>query len=483
MRQNTLARWILFLACLAGWLYPTGGVLASQPYSSVAQSEVTAFDLIVAMNTQRASYGLPALIEDPVIDAVAQATADFMAASNMSSHIGNVSGRLAAAGYGGGPKVYGTENFAIGYYSIDEIMAVWADEAHMLSVVIPAYCNVGAGTAKAANGMTYYVFQAAYVAGKACGEYTSVGGSKTNPDGSTNTGRAGGVSQLIVPVKVAAPDADGKVYHVVAAGQSFWSIAVAYKITIKDLEVWNNLSKESSLLIGQKLFIPGPATKGFVTPTPMGMVITTTPGPDGKVVHAVQPYQTLSSIAQAYGVQVDAILALNRIDINTPLQIGQNLLIKPSNITPSPTRRPLTPIEKITPASDGKYYHTVKSGENLVWIADLYKVGLKDLMSWNGLKETSVLFPNQKLLLQITPPPTATPTPNSATATPTPALVLPTSTSTLPPTQSVVPLTPTATAADGGAPDAANPSIWFILMGVAVVGIFLIAFFTYKKQV
>src|SRR5512145_3022703 len=57
-------------------------------------------ELILAMNTLRVSNGLPALIEDPIINAVAQSTAETMAANQMSSHIGDVRGRLAASGYG-----------------------------------------------------------------------------------------------------------------------------------------------------------------------------------------------------------------------------------------------------------------------------------------------------------------------------------------------------------------------------------------------
>ena len=486
MHSKPLVRQILFLALLAGLLFPAASIFAFQAPASLAKSEVTAFDLIIAMNTLRVSNGLPMLIEDPIIDAVAQSTAQVMAANHMATHIGNVSGRLSAAGYGGGSKVWGTENFALGFYSIDEIMAIWSDEAHMLSVAQPAYCNVGAGVAKSSNGMTYYVFQAAYTSEKSCGEYTSKEGATTNPQGSTNNGRAGGVSQLIVPVKIAAPDAEGKVVHVVQAGQSFWSIAVAYKITIKDLEVWNNVSSEAKLLIGQKLFIPGPNTKGYATPTPVGIVQTSMPGPDGKVVHSVQAYQTLSTIALAYRVSVDTILTLSQIGIDAPLQIGQKLIVRPSNITPSPTQRPLTPIEKITPAGDGKYYHMVKSGENLAWIADLYKVSLKDLMSWNGVKASSVLQPNQKLLLLVTPPVTATPTPSLASATQTARLVLSTITSTLLPTLTVLP--PTSNPPASNPPAAALETsggktslTWILLIGLVAAGLILVGLISHKK--
>src|SRR5512134_3235058 len=200
--------------------------------------QVSAFDLILAMNTLRVSYGLPALIEDPIVNAVAQSTAATMAANNMSWHIGDVRGRIAAAGYGGGGTVWATENFAVSSVgmAIDEIMAAWADPDHMRPAVNPAYCNVGAGVAQTSDGRIYYVLQAAYVAGRECGSAspsspgTPQAGSIPNP-----------VSQLIIPVKIATPDPEGRIYHVVQAGQSFWSIAIAYQITIHDLEVWNTL--------------------------------------------------------------------------------------------------------------------------------------------------------------------------------------------------------------------------------------------------
>src|SRR5512138_3654063 len=140
--------------------------------------QASAFDLILAMNTLRVSYGLPALIEDPIIDAVAQSTAATMAANNMSWHIGDVRGRLAAAGYGGGGTVWATENFAVysGGTSIDVIMSIWSDADHMRPAVEPAYCNVGAGTAQTSDGKVYYVLQAAYVSGRECGSSSSSGG-------------------------------------------------------------------------------------------------------------------------------------------------------------------------------------------------------------------------------------------------------------------------------------------------------------------
>ncbi|MGE5251065.1 MAG: LysM peptidoglycan-binding domain-containing protein [Bacteroidota bacterium] len=408
MRLRGFLVWCMLIVVGVNALRPPQAVKAA-PFN-----QASAYDLIIAMNTVRVSNGLPPLIEDPIIDAVAQSTAAIMAANNMSWHIGDVRGRLAAAGYGGGGTVWATENFAVssGGMGIDEIMAVWADPDHMRPAVNPAYCHVGAGTAQSSDGRIYYILQAAYVSEHECGS------TLYPPGGTPGTSGPLGVSQLIVPVKIATPDAEGKIFHIVQAGQSYWSIAIAYQITIRDLEVWNNLSRTIPLRTGQSLFIPGKNTQGYATPTPFGMFAIQTPDADGRIIHTVEPYQALISIAEAYRVPVDRILALNGLQADWPLRIGQKLVISPGNITPSPT---LNSLQKLTPGADGKYYHLVRSGETLSWIADLYDIPLSSLMAWNGLDTASVIRPEQRLLLLVTPPATATLTPRPATVTPSPA--------------------------------------------------------------
>ena len=149
------------------------------------------------------------------------------------------------------------------------------------------------------------------------------------------------------------------------------------------------------------------------------MIVPSTPDAEGRIIHTVQPYNNLIKIAEAYNVTVDTILALNSWKTDWPLQVGQKLVISPGNVTPSPTPHPLTPVEKLTPAVDGNYYHIVQSGETLSWIAGLYKIALGDLMAANGLNNASIIIPGQKLLLQVTPPVTATYTPGPPTDTPT----------------------------------------------------------------
>jgi LysM repeat protein len=406
----------LLLLFATGAFSPPAVVKAEEAAPAPA-GQVSAYELILAMNTLRVAYGYPPLIEDPIINAVAQNTAATMAANNMSWHIGDVRGRIAGAGYGAGGTVWATENFATGNMGLDEIMAVWADPDHMRPATTAAYCHVGAGIAQTGDGRYYYILQAAYVSGQECGSSAPSVVNGTVQAGVPNPGYG-----LIQPVKIATPDADGKVYHEVAPGQSFWSIAIAYQITIADLETWNNLSRDTPLSTGQKLFIPGKNTAGYATPTPFGMIVPAARSADGRIVHKVAAYQTLSTIAAAYQVSVETILAMNGLQEDWPLQIDQELVISLGDITPSPT---LSAIQRLTPEADGLYYHTIQSGETLFGIANGYAVSLADLMAWNGLATDSVIFEGQKLLLRVTPPPTAT-LPATQTPLPTPTRLTPT---------------------------------------------------------
>src|SRR5215216_6559280 len=186
MRFQRFLSWLIMLIMLIvfgmGAFHRPQAVRADEIHPAPAK-QVSAYELILAMNTLRVSYGLPALIEDPIVNAVAQSTAATMAANNMSWHIGDVRGRIAAAGYGGGGTVWATENFAVssGGMGIDEIMAVWADPDHMRPAVNAAYCNVGAGVAQSSDGRIYYILQAAYVAGQECGSSSSSPGGAAQP--------------------------------------------------------------------------------------------------------------------------------------------------------------------------------------------------------------------------------------------------------------------------------------------------------------
>ncbi len=102
------------------------------------------------------------------------------------------------------------------------------------------------------------------------------------------------------------------------------------------------------------------------TPTlpPFVPLETSTPLPDGAIVHVVEPGQTLWSIALSYGVTIDEIRGQNDIPPgSTEIYAGQKLIIRlPGSVTPaggetttitispSPTRTRRPTATRLTPA-------------------------------------------------------------------------------------------------------------------------------------
>lgn len=92
--------------------------------------------------------------------------------------------------------------------------------------------------------------------------------------------------------------------YVVVKGDSLWSIARKLGVSVNDLVNYNNLSS-LTLQIGQQLKIP----------------------PTNQIVYTVQKGDTLWSIAQKNNTTVDKIVSNNNL-LSTYLTIGQQLIIK-----------------------------------------------------------------------------------------------------------------------------------------------------------
>jgi LysM repeat protein len=140
-----------------------------------------------------------------------------------------------------------------------------------------------------------------------------------------------------------------------------------------------------------------------------------------------------------------------------PATAGPSPTPRPTN-TPTPTKTPR--IEQTsTPNPDGSIVHIVQPGEALWSIAVLYKISLSQIYTLNGLTESSIIIPGEKLVIQQADR-TLTPTVD-ATATLTPTLTIaptrprPTASSTPAEIDGVVTptlsgrVTPTATAGSG----------------------------------
>ena len=306
---------------------------------------VSAYDLINLINGMRSSNGLGALSVDSALMACAQSTAETMAASNMTWHIGNVSGRASSFGYNNYNTCFATENFTMGpaTMSISEVAASWADATHMIPATSSSYCHIGAGVAAAGNGLVYYVVQAAYPAGSnGCG-YAKGTGSGTS--GNTGGGTVGGSASFIQAVVTSTPNENGSVIHTVQEGQSLWSISQAYEVSIEDIQAWNKMYNSTALSLGQELYIPSKDEAGH-TPTPeAALTVFPTADSRGKFFHVVSDGDTLWSISELWNVPLNLIYQANGMNADSSIGLGWEIAIPvTATMTPLPTQTPtITP--------------------------------------------------------------------------------------------------------------------------------------------
>ena len=150
--------------------------------------------------------------------------------------------------------------------------------------------------------------------------------------------------------------------YIVKKGDTLYSIANSYGTTVNKIMSLNNLNS-SLLLIGQELLIP---TDNSITET-------------NYPVYTVVSGDTLYSISKRYNVSVDSIKALNNLKSNL-LMVGQRLQI---------------PLDEVTSSN---FVYTVKRGDTLYSISNSYNTTVDKIMSLNNLNST-LLFIGQELLI------------------------------------------------------------------------------------
>jgi LysM repeat protein len=227
----------------------------------------SAYDLIDAVNSMRATYGLAPYDIDSDLMATAQAQSDYQASIQTRTH-------ARADGSGPGDHGISSENIGGGMNVAinDVIYGQWTDYWHTFTLIGFTNARVGAGMAEA-NGVVYYTLDVINTGTKtglpeeSVGTATPQSGTAVNPVNSNNEVTA----TLEFPPTV-TPQEDGSILHRVQPGEALWGIALAYNTTVLELSNLNGLDPNDPVIYaGQDLLVRKAYT---ITPTP---TITMTP--------------------------------------------------------------------------------------------------------------------------------------------------------------------------------------------------------------
>ncbi len=107
-------------------------------------------------------------------------------------------------------------------------------------------------------------------------------------------------------------------------------------------------------------------------------------------IHIVQMGETISSISKLYSVDKNLIIKLNDLEDENYIYVGQNLIISNQKLTNGINLNN----KKRT------IYHTIKNGENLTEISNIYKLKLDYLIEINNLKNPDSIEVGKKLIIR-----------------------------------------------------------------------------------
>tara|TARA_B100001057_G_scaffold81425_3_gene76914 strand:+ start:1021 stop:2511 length:1491 start_codon:yes stop_codon:yes gene_type:complete len=161
--------------------------------------------------------------------------------------------------------------------------------------------------------------------------------------------------------------------HVVESGDSLWALASKYDTEVRIIKEINLLKKDI-LSIDDTLLIPLSKTKSnnFI---PYEM-------------HIVSEGDTLWQLSQKYNLSVSDLAKMNSIDERSYLKLGQQLTIGNKNIHRNIESKKRTIL------------YSVKQGDNLYKISELFDVSIKSIKEINDFKDNK-LMPGQIIKIAI----------------------------------------------------------------------------------
>ncbi|HWJ04676.1 MAG TPA: LysM peptidoglycan-binding domain-containing protein [Steroidobacteraceae bacterium] len=203
-------------------------------------------------------------------------------------------------------------------------------------------------------------------------------------------------------VLVAAVEPPPEVRHRVRRGDTLSAIAREYGVPIETLRAANDL-KGAVIHPGQSLLVPQPAAGASATlamlAAPREDIAAQLPErqrPSKQAssskprVHVVKSGDTLWGVARRYGVTVPTLASANGLSNQAGLVPGARLEI------------PGAGGSRAAASGDGAMTtYKVRRGDTLSEIADRFNVTVREIMTWNRLRQSSSLRTGQRLVLYV----------------------------------------------------------------------------------
>jgi len=177
----------------------------------------------------------------------------------------------------------------------------------------------------------------------------------------------------------------------VQSGENLYRIALRYGLTVDELAAANGIVDPSSIYRGQVLTIPGLTTpEGDDIYNPL---IAGTP-----TQHTVQPGESITAIAQQYGVTVEQLLQANDISNPNLIYRGQELTVWTTESVSAPGEAiAVDEPDVVAIPEDELAVYVVRRGEHLSEISQRFGLDWRTVAQINGIVNPDRVYAGQEL--------------------------------------------------------------------------------------
>jgi len=187
------------------------------------------------------------------------------------------------------------------------------------------------------------------------------------------------------------------VYYRVRKGDTLASVAHRYGVSPQELMHTNKLHSKK-LHKGQELVLNANPTvmranaREIQNASRMAADDSPRPAQTHATKYTVRRGDTLWSIARDHGIEPRALASCNSLSSKDTLMAGQKITIPASTMTLA-SNSPEINVQRVT--------YTVRRGDTLGRIAQMFKVEIDDLLHWNKLSPKHSIKPGQRLVMYV----------------------------------------------------------------------------------
>ena len=188
------------------------------------------------------------------------------------------------------------------------------------------------------------------------------------------------LKNIILFFSIIGIQANAQTKIIANSGDTLLKISRQYGVPLKDLMYKNNFNDATRLVEGEVIVIPQNNNKDIKVEN---------------LIYKVVEGDTLYKIARDHNVKSKDIIAINNLEDNSIIEIGQDLILPKGAVYNNKISK-----KNIKIAVKEVFFHQTSKPEDISFIANIHKISIEKIYSLNNINDALKIKPNVKLKLR-----------------------------------------------------------------------------------